>query len=135
MGFDQYHEPANELPAGKKQYDGIIVGWAAYTLIAGKSSRTALLKQVRSRCAPGAPILLSFFHRSGDTPFYRLSTTIANAIRLLLRRSRLEIGDTLPVYFAHRFTEREIAEELTAAGFRPVLFQTTPYAHAVGIAV
>src|SRR5438874_5374985 len=62
--------PANELPAGSEQYDGAIVGWAAYTLIAGKAARIALLQQIRSRCAPGSPILLSFFHRSGNTPFY-----------------------------------------------------------------
>jgi hypothetical protein len=127
--------PANAVPPGSNQYDGIIIGWAAYTLIAGRSSRIALLEQVRARCAAGAPILLSFFHRHGDTTFYKVSAAIANSIRLVLRRSRLEIGDTLPVYFAHRFTEQEIAEELTAAGFRPVLFRTTPYAHAVGIAV
>ena len=71
----------------------------------------------------------------GDTAYYKLSTIIANSIRTLLRRSRLEMGDTLAVYFAHRFTEREIADELTAAGFKPVLFRTSPYAHAVGIGV
>jgi hypothetical protein len=127
--------PANELPAGSKQYDGTVVGWAAYTLIAGRDARIALLRQIRARCASGSPVLLSFFHRSGDTPFYRLSTFIANSIRRVLRRPRLEMGDTLPVYFAHRFTEQEIADELTASGFQPVLYKTTPYAHAVGIAV
>ncbi|MDQ1474566.1 MAG: hypothetical protein QOJ99_6046 [Bryobacterales bacterium] len=127
--------PANELPVGSKQYDGIIVGWGTYTLIAGRGSRTSLLKQIRSRCVIGAPVLLSFFHRPGDTPSYKVTTMTANSIRTVLRRPKVEIGDTLSIGYAHRFTEKEIAEELTLSGFQPVFFKSTPYAHAVGIAV
>ncbi len=127
--------PANGLPAGDKQYDGVIVGWGTYTLIAGRAARTALLRQIRARVAPGAPVLLSFFDRTGDTGSYRLTAGIANAIRTVLRRPKVEIGDTLSISYAHRFTKQEIAAELTQAGFETVLFKREPYAHAVGVAV
>lgn len=127
--------PANGVPPGSKQYDAIIVGWGTYTLIAGRQARISLLTQIRSRCAPGAPVLLSFFNRPGNTPTYKATAVIANFIRTLLRRPKVEIGDTLFVCYAHRFTEREIAEELTAAGFRPAFFRSEPYGHAIGIAI
>jgi hypothetical protein len=130
-----YPGPANELPAGSKLYDGIIVGWGTYTLIAGRESRISLLKQIRARCVPGAPLLLSFFHRPGNTPSYKVTTMTANSIRTVLRRPKVEIGDTLQIGYAHRFTEKEIAEEMTGSGFQPVFFKAEPYAHAVGIAV
>ena len=41
--------PANGLPAGNKQYDGVIVGWGTYTLIAGRAARIALLRPCRPR--------------------------------------------------------------------------------------
>jgi hypothetical protein len=130
-----YAGPANELPPGMQLYDGTIVGWATYTLIAGKAARTLLLRQIRARCAPGAPVLLSFFCRSGNTGSVRLTAAIANSLRTLLRRPKVEIGDTLSVSYAHRFTRQEIEEELTISGFQPVCFRSDPCGHAVGIAV
>jgi hypothetical protein len=130
-----YPGPANELPPGSTQYDGVIVGWGTYTLIAGRESRITLLKQIRARCAPGSPLLLSFFYRSGNSPSYKVMAMTANCVRTLLRRPRVEIGDTLQIGYAHRFTQREIADELTLAGFQPIFFKAEPYAHAVGIAV
>jgi hypothetical protein len=127
--------PASALLPGPKQYDGAIVGWATYTLIEGRATRTAFLKQIRARCPKGAPLLLSFFYRSRNTRSYRLTSKTANVIRTLLRRPKVELGDTLSVTYAHYFTEQEIADELNAAGFQPVFFKTEPYAHAVAIAV
>lgn len=136
-GFEPtlFQGPANAVPPGSKQYDGAIVGWGTYTLISGRNMRIALLRQIRSRCVAGSPLLISFFHRPGNTRPYRMEAGIANAIRTVLRRSKVEIGDTLSVSYAHRFTEQEIREELAAGGFAPVSFQIEPYAHAVAIAV
>jgi hypothetical protein len=130
-----YPAPANRLPGGAKAYDGVIVGWATYTLIAGRNTRIGLLRQIRGRCKAGTPILLSFFCRTGTSPSYRLTAAIANSIRTLLRRDRVEVGDTLSVGFAHRFTEQEVAEELRAGGFEPVRFHSEPYGYVVGVAV
>ena len=126
--------PADSLPPGSDQHDGAILGWATYSLIPGCATRIGLLKQIRARCPEGAPLLLSFFHRPRNTAAYRMTARTANAVRTLLRRPKVEMGDTLSVTWAHYFTEQEINEELTAGGFRPVLFKKEPYAHAVGLA-
>jgi hypothetical protein len=126
--------PADALPPGSQQYDGAILGWATYSLIPGRANRIALLKQIRARCPEGAPLLLSFFYRPRNTAAYRMTARTANAVRTLLRRPKVEMGDTLSVTWAHYFTEQEINDELIAGGFRPVLFNKEPYAHAVGLA-
>jgi hypothetical protein len=121
--------------ADDEQYDGVIIGWATYSLIPGQASRIQFLKQARTRCGSRAPLLISFFPREAERGFYRLSTAIANSTRTVLRRPKVEFGDTLAASWAHYFSREEIEKELRAGGFEPVLFRSQPYAHAVGLAV
>jgi SAM-dependent methyltransferase len=119
------HLPRDEVPAPGEPFDGIILGWSAYTLIPGRAHRIELLRRLRLLARPGGPVLLSFFTRAGGGPRFRVSAAVANGIRAVLRRERAEPGDALSPNFVHYFTADEIAAELREAGWVPRRF--TPH--------
>lgn len=119
------HLPRDEAPPAGEPFDGIIVGWSAYTLIPGRAHRIALLRRLRPLARPGGPILLSFFTRVGNGARLGISTGVANAVRALLRRERADLGDALAPNFVHYFTAEEIDGELREAGWEPRRF--TPH--------
>jgi hypothetical protein len=127
--------PRDESPNSGKTYDGVIIGWAAYMLIQGSRQRIALLQQLRAQTRLQSPILLSFFYRIGTPRVFTIAAFVANMIRRVLRRERVEVGDWLAPFYAHYFTENEITCELSQGGFRVVHYDTTAYGNAVGIAV
>lgn len=131
--------PRDAAPAEGGPYDGIVVGWSAYMLIAGRERRIAFLRALRRLAGEGAPVLLSFWTRPGDSPRTRIVTAVGTPLRRLLRRAPPEPGDDLAPNFVHRFTGAEVAAELSEAGFRPAGFEpqgTGPYdsGWAVGVA-
>lgn len=131
--------PRDEAPAGGGPYDGIVVGWSAYMLIAGRARRVAFLRGLRRRVPLGAPVLLSFWTRPGDSARTRIVAAVGGALRRLLRREPLESGDDLAPNFVHRFTAAEVAAELREGGFRAVRFEPegrgpTDSGWAVGVA-
>jgi hypothetical protein len=129
--------PRDGLPpeiAGER-YDAVIVGWSAYMLIAGRERRVALLRALRGHVAPGAPVLLSFFFRTPGSRHHRWTARVANAIRGVLGRERVEEGDMLGPNFHHDFTEAEVRGEMRDGGWEPVAYATAPTGHAVGRAV
>lgn len=128
--------PRDRAPEGGGPYDAGVVGWSAYMLIAGRERRVDFLRQLRPLLGPGAPLLLSFFTRPGDTPRLRAVHRRAARIRRLLRREPAELGDDLAPNFVHRFVEAEVAAELAAAGFRLASFTPEgPGPHDSGWAV
>lgn len=126
--------PRDQSIQSGQVYDGVIVGWGAYMLIQGRKKRVAFLKQLRSQTEDQAPILLSFFTRSYDSLYFRLIRQVANALRWVLMREGVEIGDDLSPNYVHYFTEGEIGSELREAGFEIKLYSDKQYGHAVGIA-
>lgn len=105
-------------PADVAPRDGAIVGWSAYTLIAGRERRVELLRGLRRGLPAGAPLLLSFFTRDeGDARALR-PARIANLARAIAGRERAEPGDVLAPNFIHRFTRGEVEAEMAAGGFR-----------------
>jgi SAM-dependent methyltransferase len=109
--------PRDEVPAAGEPFDGIIIGWSAYTLIPGRAHRIRLLRRLRPLARPGGLLLLSFFTREGEGPRFRVSAGVANGIRAVLRRERVERGDALAPNFVHYFVAEEIATELREAGW------------------
>jgi hypothetical protein len=109
--------PRDAVPA-EGGYDGMIVGWGAYTLIAGAARRVDLLRRLRALVPAGAPLLLSFFSQPEQTFRLRATYRVARAIRRVLRREPPELGDDLIPIFVHRFDQAQVAEEMQAAGFR-----------------
>lgn len=119
------HLPRDEVPAAGEPFDGVILGWSAYTLIPGRAHRISLLRRLRPLVRAGGPVLLSFGTRATDGPRFRVSAVVANGIRAVLRRERVEPGDALAPNFVHYFSAAEIAAELREAGWTPQRF--TPH--------
>jgi hypothetical protein len=136
QGLDAVIQPMerDRCPALSATYQGAIIGWSAYMLIQGRTTRIELLRRVRDHLEPGSPLLLSFFFRQGRERRFRVARAVANGLRRVLGRPPRDLGDYLAPTFVHFFDEEEIRGELTAAGFRLELYSTTGYGHAVGIA-
>jgi hypothetical protein len=141
--FDQLGEPrgvilcaADEVPAGPAIYNGLIVGWSAYTHIPTQRRRVNFLEGLRQRAVEGSPILVSFFPRERSSGYDGLVYATARVSRFLFRgrKERSELGDHLGWCFSHTFTREEVAGELKAAGFRLVHFSEVGEGHAVGTA-
>jgi hypothetical protein len=122
------------FPADAGPCDAVIVGWGSYMLIPSRERRVALLRAAHRALLEGAPILCSFFVRSPSARYFGVAATTANLVRRVRRAEPVEVGDTIGQNFVHRFTRQEIESELVAGGFRPVLFATQPYGHAVAVA-
>ncbi len=128
----------DECPDNTKLFDGVIIGWGVYTLIQGRQQRIKFLTKIRTQTREQAPILLSFYHRTGNERRFKLVRTGANVLRSILGRERLELGDDLDPSFVpncvHYFTQEEITSELREAGFILQSYSTEVYGHAVGYA-
>jgi hypothetical protein len=140
--FDQLGEtrgitfcPPDQVPSGPSSYNGIIVGWTAYSHIATRERRVAFLRVLCQRAHPGSPMLISFFSRSGDSPYDVLAVRFASWIRRLVRgrKEPLEIGDHLNWSYSHWFTREQIESELREAGIRPVHLGNVGEGYAVGM--
>jgi len=141
--FDQLGEPrgvilcaADEVPAGPPIYNGLIVGWSAYTHIPTRRRRVAFLHGLRQRALLGSPVLVSFFSREISSQYETLVYRTAWVSRFLFRgrRDAPEIGDHLGGCYNHTFTREEVETELKAAGLRLLHFSEVGEGHAVGIA-
>lgn len=112
--------PWDGCPDYDLEFDGVIVGWGAYTLIRGRERRIKLLRELRKRVVAGSPILLSFCTRVEGSRYFRGIARIGNLLALMSRRDSVEVGDSLV---------------FKAAGFEVVSFDRMQYGHAVGRAV
>lgn len=121
----------DECPAGPRCYGGAIVGWSAYMLIPGRERRIRLLRTIATRLEPESPLLISFFGVTSHGLEQRATYYVGNILRTLLRRPRLDLGDSLAPTFVHYFTREEIEGELAAAGFRLEAHSITGYGRAV----
>jgi SAM-dependent methyltransferase len=122
----------SEVPLFGERFDGVVVGWGGYTHVPESARRAAFLRALARQMKPGAPLLLSFYLRRADDWRSRVATLASNAMRRSLGLpATVEIGDSMTDKFEHRFTEREVAEELTAAGLCPLTFKPQPFPHAV----
>jgi 2-polyprenyl-3-methyl-5-hydroxy-6-metoxy-1,4-benzoquinol methylase len=112
--------PPDTLPDGLGTYDGVILGWGAYTHVAGRQARVRLLRDLAGHLRSGGPLLFSFQTRTSHAAAqrtFRWVYGVARAVRAARRsRAPLELGDVLPGYFAHRFTGAEVEAEAGAAG-------------------
>lgn len=114
-------------------FDAVIVGWGGYVHIRGRAARIAFLEQLRSQTADGAPLLVSFFVRSGHDRQFDLSRSVAIAVRRLRRVDEpVELGDTVAGTFDHYSTWDEIEDELGAAGFVIVEKSDATFPYVIG---
>ena len=126
------------VPLGPATYEGLIVGWSAYTHIPTKARRIAFLQSLRLRALPRAPLLLSFFTVGSRSKYENLVYRTATLCRFLFRARKESVSpaDRLSWNrYDHPFTRNELESELESAGFSLVHFgEENNCGHAVGIA-
>jgi hypothetical protein len=127
--------PWDHCPDLDGKYDAVVVGWGAYMLIRGKGSRVRFLRELRERVAVGAPILVSFYTRTGKGRGFRAVATIGNMLARAVGRDPVETGDALIPNYCHFFSQEELESELVEGGFEPISFESAEYGHSVGRAV
>jgi hypothetical protein len=141
--FDQLGEsnyvtycPPDGVPAGPAIYDGLVVGWSAYTHIPTKLRRIRFIEALRQRALPHSPLLISFFTR--QTHFYDVVVYRTATLSRFFFRGNKELcpGDHIEWRrYVHRFTRDEVEAELRTAGFRVAHYsEENGDGQAVGIA-
>lgn len=126
--------PRDVVPEGPNGFDGVIIGWATYTLVPGRHRRVALLRSLREKVEPGTPLLCSFYVRRPGEAAFVITAAVGNVFRRILGREPVELGDYLDPNFVHMFIESEVATEFAAGGFELRSFSPRPYGHAIGVA-
>lgn len=129
---DVRHASPDQVPPGLGPHDACVLGWGAYTHVAGRDARIRLLTQLADVLPSGAPLLLSFWANPPSVKKMRIAHQVASVVaRLSLNRRVPEYGDWLGLHFAHYFDEAAVREELRDAGFEMLVYIDDPYAHAV----
>ena len=129
--------PPDRVPDGLTTYDGILVGWGAYTHIPTRTRRVSFLQALRKCTKPQAPLLLSYFTRRADSAD-AIAQEIAKIIGVIARprKESFEVGDRISfARYVHSFTRDELEEELKSAGFQMAEYHDSEeWGYAVGIA-
>lgn len=110
--------PRNTVPNENKKYDGVIIGWAAYTHIRGHDQRLAFIKKLHQFLKnKESSLMVSFEVRRGPSEQEKVIRFISNIFRYFSRRDRIELGDRLIPIYVHYFSEEEIKKEFIQAGY------------------
>ena len=110
--------PRNSVPENVKQYDGVIIGWGAYSHIRGKKNRLTFLRALYPFLKIESPLMISFLLREGRNNQDRIVKSISNFFRIIRNKEKTEPGDRFSHIFLHYFTEKEIKKELTQSKYR-----------------
>lgn len=118
--------PRNSMPEAGN-YDGIIIGWGAYSLMRGKKTRLSFLEKVKPFMKSGTPLMISFLYTTERTGRDRTIKKISGFFRFFRRGPETELGDRLVPDFIHYFTEDEIRGEMSAAGLKTDDYYASEY--------
>ena len=91
-----------------------------YTRIWGKKKRIAFLRNMAQKAKKGSPVMLFCYLKSLPQQYYTVIYCVANIIRFLCFRERVEKGDILSVVaeknpysiYSHHFTKDDIINEV-----------------------
>ena len=119
--------PRNSVPGENKKYDGIIVGWGAYSLIQGNKKRFSFLSGLYPFLSKETPLMISFLHVEKKTRKDKMIRNISNIFRFFNHKDKTELGDRLVPDFIHYFDEEEIKNELVQTKFRIIDFSKDEY--------
>ncbi|MGM0529713.1 MAG: class I SAM-dependent methyltransferase [Bacteroidota bacterium] len=123
--------PRDTTPQEDNKYDGVIVGWGAYTHIRGSNNRISFLKKLRPFIAREGVMMISFLYAKERTRQEKIVKRVSDFFRLLCKRTKTELGDGLTSIYVHLFTEEEIRNELTQAGYKVIGFNSVDYGSIV----
>ncbi|MGA7617192.1 MAG: class I SAM-dependent methyltransferase [Thermoanaerobaculia bacterium] len=120
------------VPERNAPFDGAVVGWAAYTHMIGRERRIEFLRAIHRGLRPGAPLLVSFWKRGGESRSVGVRRRVASVLRRILGRRPLEPGESMATFFYRRmYTPGEVEDELREAGYEIVATVIHGYAHVV----
>jgi len=110
--------PRNRVPDEIKKYDGIIIGWGAYSFMTGSKTRLAFLSDLYPFLNKGASLMISFLYTKKRTRSDKIISKVSNFFRFFTGREKTESGDRLIPDYMHYFTEEEIKAELTRCNYK-----------------
>ena len=119
--------PGNSVPGEIKKYDGIIIGWGAYSLIQGNKKRLSFLAGLYPFLNKETPLMISFLITRGRNKRDKIIQNVSNFFRILTNRDKTEPGDRLEPDFIHYFTEEEIKNEIAQSKFRLTDYYSSDY--------
>lgn len=119
--------PRNTVPAVKRQYDGLIIGWGAYSHMEGRERRLSFLNDLKPFLHGSSKLMISFLYVTNRGRRDEVIVNISNFLRTFTRKFKTEPGDRLEPDFIHYFVEDEIRNELTRAGYRIIDYSQTDY--------
>jgi 2-polyprenyl-3-methyl-5-hydroxy-6-metoxy-1,4-benzoquinol methylase len=125
--------PRNSIPDEIKKYDGIIIGWGAYSLIRGYKKRLSFLSRLFPLLQKEAPLMISFLVKEEKGRQEKIIKHVSNFFRNFSNRDKTELGDILIANFVHLFNEEEIKGELVQAKFRVIDYYNILYGCTISI--
>ncbi len=125
--------PGNSVPDGIKKYDGIIMGWGAYSHIQGKKNRLSFLSKIYPLLHEKAPLMISFLIKDEKGRQEKITKSVSNFFRIFTGRDKTESGDRLMSYFVHFFNEEEIKNELVQSKFRVIDYYNIDYGCLIAV--
>ena len=120
--------PRNSVPSEIKKYDGIIVGWGAYSLIQGNKKRRSFLAGLYPFMHKETSLMVSFLWMEKKGKKDEIIKNISNFFRIFSNKDKTEPGDRLVPDFIHYFSEEEIKNEFIQSKFRVTDYYSSDYA-------
>jgi hypothetical protein len=117
----------NSVPEEIKKYDGIIIGWGAYSHIPGNKKRLLFLSGLYPFLNKDAPLMISFLWSEQRTKKDKIIKSVANFFEIFSKKDKTELGDKLLSDYIHYFTDEEIKNELIQSNYKILDYYTTEY--------
>jgi hypothetical protein len=119
--------PRNSVPGEIMKYDGIIIGWGAYSLIRGSKRRLFFLERLYPFLHKETPLMISFLTSAEYGRQDKIIKYVSNFFRIFSNKDKTELGDRLVPDFTHFFTEEEIKSEVRQSNFKVVDYSNFDY--------
>lgn len=125
--------PKDSTPEEGKKYDGIIIGWGAYSHIRGSKKRIAFQEQLQQFLNKDAPLMISFLTKEERGRQEIITKKVCDFFRILRNRDKIETGDRLQASFVHYFTRQEIIKELTQSNYKVLDYYDIDYGCVISV--
>jgi hypothetical protein len=119
--------PRNSVPGEIKKYDGIIIGWGAYSHMPGHKRRLSFLEGLYPFMHKETPLMISFLWTSKRSRGDKIIKNFSDFFRTFSRKEKTEPGDKLEPDFIHYFNEAEIKNELTQSKLKVIDYYSQEY--------